>query len=198
MKERKKIKVDTFLKNYSEEDIKLIDFMNTSYLTLEDIKWLKNKWWFKRFLKIYSKELKKRYKNKGIINKTNLKPIDNDIEILDFTQSINIPSKEVIEILDFTKTLDITDVKDITFATSKAKKKVKIEKTVWSIIVIISILTAIIFSIILLSSHLENRKTKKIVNKIYEIADIKEIEISEEQQEIPNNEVESSEVITTT
>ena len=186
------------INDFSFDKKNLLEVINASYLSLEDINWLKSKWWFKRFLKIYSKELKKRYKNKGIINKTNLKPIDNDIEILDFTQSINIPSKEVIEILDFTKTLDITDVKDITFATSKAKKKVKIEKTIWSIIVLISILTAIIFSIILLSSHLENRKTKKIVNKIYEIADIKEIEISEEQQEIPNNEVESSEVITTT
>ena len=186
------------INDFSFDKKNLLEVINASYLSLEDINWLKSKWWFKRFLKIYSKELKKRYKNKGIINKTNLKPKDEDIEILDFTQSIKIPSKEVIEILDFTKTLDITDVKDITFATSKAKKKVKIEKTIWSIIVLISILTAIIFSVILLNSYLENMKTKKIVNKIYEIADIKEIEISEEQQEIPNNEVESSEVITTT
>ena len=186
------------INDFSFDKKNLLEVINASYLSLEDINWLKSKWWFKRFLKIYSKELKKRYKNKGIINKTNLKPKDEDIEILDFTQSIKIPSKEVIEILDFTKTLDITDVKDITIATNKAKKKVKIEKTVWSIIVIISILIAIIFSVILLNSYLENMKTKKIVNKIYEIADIKEIEISEEQQEIPNNEVESSEVITTT
>ena len=167
-------------------------------LTLDDIKWLKSKWWFKRFLKIYSKELKKRYKNKGIINKTNLKPKDENIEILDFTQSIKIPSKEVIEILDFTKTLDITDVKDITLATNNAKRKVKIEKAIWSIIVLFSILTAIIFSIILLNSYIENRRTKKIVNKIYEMADIKEIKINEnEEQEILDDEVENNDISTT-
>ena len=183
---------------FSLEDKNLLEVINASYLTIEDINWLKSKWWFKRFLKVYSKELKKRYKNKDIIDKNKLKIKDEDIEILDFTQSIKIPSKEVIEILDFTKTLDITDVKDITLATNNAKRKVKIEKAIWSIIVLFSILTAIIFSIILLNSYIENRRTKKIVNKIYEMADIKEIKINEnEEQEILDDEVENNDISTT-
>lgn len=44
---------------FSSEDQNLLNVINTSYLTLEDVAWLKKKKWFKKFLKIYSKELKK-------------------------------------------------------------------------------------------------------------------------------------------
>ncbi len=114
---------------FSSEDQNLLDVINTSYLTLEDVAWLKKKRWFKKFLKIYSKELKKRYEGKPLVKK-DIKPKEEDVEILDFTKTINIPKKEVIEILDFTKTIDITDVKDIADATSIAKRKVKREKMI--------------------------------------------------------------------
>ena len=55
--------------NALSSDLDLLNVINTSYLTLEDIAWLKKKRWFKRFLKIYSKELKKRYKGKPLIKK---------------------------------------------------------------------------------------------------------------------------------
>ena len=45
---------------FSSEDQNLLNVINTSYLTLEDVAWLKKKKWFKKFLKIFSKELKKK------------------------------------------------------------------------------------------------------------------------------------------
>ena len=45
---------------FSSEDQNLLYVINTSYLTLEDVAWLKKKKWFKKFLKIFSKELKKK------------------------------------------------------------------------------------------------------------------------------------------
>ena len=43
---------------FSSEDQSLLDCLSASYLSIEDVKWLKSKRWFKRFIKIYSKELK--------------------------------------------------------------------------------------------------------------------------------------------
>ena len=82
---------------FSSEDQSLLDVINASYLSIEDVKWLKSKRWFKRFIKIYSKELKKRYKNKPVIKKEII-PKEEDVEILDFTKTISIPKKEVIEV----------------------------------------------------------------------------------------------------
>ena len=173
MQDKKNILNDDFL----SDNKSLLEVINSSYLSIEDVKWLKSKRWFKRFLKIYAKELKKRYKNKPLIKKE-IKPKDEDIEVLDFTKTINIPSKEVIEILDFTKTIDITDVKDITLATDKAKKKVKIEKNIWSSIIIICSFIIIILLVILLNWYLENKKTNDMVEIINEVADVKEIEVA--------------------
>ena len=39
------------------DDKSLLDVINSSYLTLDDVRWLKNKRWFKRFLTIYSDNL---------------------------------------------------------------------------------------------------------------------------------------------
>ena len=61
MKERTKKNNKNFFEKFSKEELNLLDFMNTSYLTLDDIKWIKSKWCFKRFLKKYYKELKRRY-----------------------------------------------------------------------------------------------------------------------------------------
>lgn len=155
-------------------DKSLLDVINSSYLTLDDVKWLKSKRWFKRFLKIYSKELKKRYDASPVIDKK-IEPKDEDIEILDFTKTISIPSHEVIEILDFTRTINISDTKDIINATSKAKRKVKIEKAIWRIIILICIVLLAIMLFILGNSFMENKKTKDMISKVYDAAGIKEI-----------------------
>lgn len=159
---------------FSSEDQNLLDVINTSYLTLEDVAWLKKKRWFKKFLKIYSKELKKRYEGKPLVKK-DIKPKEEDVEILDFTKTISIPKKEVIEILDFTKTIDITDVKDIADATSIAKRKVKREKMIWSFIIAISSFVLIILIAVLINWLLENKKTDDVLETIYMVSDVKEI-----------------------
>ncbi|MBQ9012945.1 MAG: class B sortase [Bacilli bacterium] len=160
--------------NVSSLDDELLKIINTSYLSNEDVKWLKSKRWFKRFIKIYAKELKERYKDSKPIKKE-IKTTKEDIEVLDFTQSINIPPKEVIEVLDFTKTIDVTNVKDISESAIKAKKRVKIEKTLWSILIVVSTLIAIVLIVILVNWNLENKKTNNIVESIYKVANVKEI-----------------------
>ena len=169
------------MKNIDDNDVKtssfddeLLKIINTSYLSNEDVRWLKSKRWFKRFIKIYAKELKERYKDSKPIKKE-ITTTKEDIEVLDFTQSINVPPKEVIEILDFTKTIDVTNVKDITESLGKAKRKVKIEKTIWSIIIALCSFVAIILIVILVNWNLENKKTKDIVKKINKVAEVKEI-----------------------
>lgn len=159
---------------FSSEEQELLECLNASYLSLEDVKWLKSKRWFKRFLKIYSRELKKRYKNKPIIKKE-IKTVKEDVEVLDFTQSIKMPSKEVIEILDFTKTLDITDINGIVKANEKAKKKVMFEKIVWEVIITISSFVLVILIVILVNWYLENKNTNKMIDQIYEVAELNEV-----------------------
>ncbi len=39
--------------DFSFEDKSLLDVINASYLSIEDIKWLKSKRWFKRFKNIF-------------------------------------------------------------------------------------------------------------------------------------------------
>lgn len=143
--------------NFTSDELNLLDVINTSNLSVEDVRWLKSKRWFKRFIKIYSRELKKRYKNKPVINK----PLE--------------PKEEDIEILDFTKTIDVTDIKEVTKATDKAKKRVKVEKKIWSSIITLSSLIVIVLLVILVNWYLENRKTEEIINDIYEVAEVKEI-----------------------
>lgn len=159
---------------FSSEEQSLLDCLSSSYLSIEDVRWLKSKRWFKRFLKIYSKELKKRYKNKPIIKKE-IKTVKEDVEVLDFTQSIKMPSKEVIEILDFTKTLDITDINGIVKANEKAKKKVMFEKIVWEVIITISSFVLVILIVILVNWYLENKNTNKMIDQIYEVAELNEV-----------------------
>ena len=167
---------------FSSEDQNLLNVINTSYLTLEDVAWLKKKKWFKKFLKIYSKELKKRYEGNPLVKK-DIKPKEEDIEILDFTKTINIPKKEVIEILDFTKTIDITDFKDIADATSIAKKKVKREKMIWSFIIAISSFVLIILIAVLINWLLENKKTDDVLETIYMVSDVRKIKTTTKSSE---------------
>ena len=160
---------------FSKNDIDLLDVINTSYLSIEDIKWLKSRRWVKRFLKIYARELKKRNNEKKILEKNISKVNDDDIEVLDFTQSIKLPPKEVIEILDFTRTIDISNVNDISDAQNSAKKKVKFERFIWSSIITISSMILIILLVVLINWCLENRKTNNMVESIYEVAKLKEV-----------------------
>lgn len=160
---------------FSKNDIDLLDVINTSYLSIEDIKWLKSRRWVKRFLKIYARELKKRNNEKKILEKNISKVNDDDIEVLDFTQSIKLPPKEVIEILDFTRTIDISNVNDIADAQNSAKKKVKFERFIWSSIITISSMILIILLVVLINWCLENRKTNNMVESIYEVAKLKEV-----------------------
>lgn len=159
---------------FSSEDQSLLDCLSASYLSIEDVKWLKSKRWFKRFIKIYSKELKKRYKDKPVIKKEII-PKEEDVEILDFTKTISIPKKEVIEILDFTRTIDITDTKDIITASETAKKKVKREKTIWTMVIVVSSVILIILLVVLINWSLENRKTDDMLSDVYDAAEVKEI-----------------------
>ena len=167
---------------FSSEDQNLLNVINTSYLTLEDVAWLKKKKLFKKFLKIYSKELKKRYEGNPLVKK-DIKPKEEDIEILDFTKTINIPKKEVIEILDFTKTIDITDFKDIADATSIAKRKVKREKMIWSFIIAISSFVLIILIAVLINWLLENKKTDDVLETIYMVSDVRKIKTTTKSSE---------------
>lgn len=167
-------KKDNKINNVSPQDLELLEIIKSSYLTLDDVKWLKSRRWFKRFLKIYAKELKKRH-NKTLTKKRKVKTNKEDIEVLDFTQSIKMPSKEVIEILDFTRTIDITDVKNITRATKKAKKKLKREKMFWSVTTCVCLISFIILMVILVNWYLENKMTDDVTKKINKAAELKEI-----------------------
>lgn len=176
---------------FSPEDQSLLDVIGASYLSIDDVKWLKSKRWFKRFLKIYSKEIKKRCGKATLVDKKNEHGKE-DIEVLDFTKTISIPSKEVIEILDFTRTIDITDTKDILNANYKAKRKVKIEKMLWSILVFICTIILVVLVTILINWLVENKKTTNMIKEIYKVADLKEIPIT------TNAIKEENEITTTT
>jgi len=127
----------------NNESLDFTSVINSSYLTTEDISNLKNKRWVKRFLKVYSKKLKKRYRvddiNK-IQNKSKKKLSKEDIEILDFTTSIDIPNNEVEEILGFTKTINISNIKEIKKITKQTKRKVTFEKVLLRFIFILFVL----------------------------------------------------------
>lgn len=180
---------------FSSEDQSLLDCLSASYLSIEDVKWLKSKRWFKRFIKIYSKELKKRYKDKPVIKKEII-PKEEDVEILDFTKTISIPKKEVIEILDFTRTIDITDTKDIIKSSEKAKKKVKREKTIWTMVIVVSSVILIILLVVLVNWSLENKKTDDMLSDVYDAAEVKEIK--ETTTTLPAEEKNTTEKLKTT
>ena len=169
--------------DFSSLDDELLKIINTSYLSNDDIKWLKSKRWFKRFIKIYARELKERYKDSEPVARE-VKTTNEDIEVLDFTQSIKIPPEEIIEILDFTKTIDVTNVKDITESASIAKKRVKFEKRLWSIMIALCTLIAMVLIVVLINWYIENIETKKIIEKIYEIAEVEEVAPSESNSNV--------------
>ena len=154
--------------NFSLDENNLLDVINTTYLSKEDIKWLKNKRWFKRFIKIYTKELRKRYEDKTkIVNQ-----ID-DIE-------------EEIEILDFTKTIDISEVKEIVNASTTAKKRVLTERILLTTLIISSAMIIMTLLVILLNWYIESKKTDELVNKVNNAVTINKVTtttISNEKKE---------------
>ena len=85
----------------SSEDRALLELIHQSNITLNDIKWLNSKKKFKRYISIYKGELQGKAKpaNKEIKEEIN----DEDIEVLDFTKTISLPSREILEIFDFAK-----------------------------------------------------------------------------------------------
>lgn len=160
------------LKNISPDDKSLLEVLNTSYLSIDDVKWLKSKRWFKRFLKVYSKEQQKRFDNTDN-NLSNNISNSNNKELLDYTHSLDV-EEEVIEILDFTRTINVTNVKDVVKANEKAKKRIKIEKTIYSIFVNFCAISVIVLLVIIVNWQLENKKINKIVEDIYDVAEVKE------------------------
>ena len=183
-------KKDT-LKNISPDDKSLLEVLNTSYLSIDDVKWLKSKRWFKRFLKVYSKELQKRFNNTNNNVNNNVSNSSNK-ELLDYTRSLDV-EEEVIEILDFTRTIDVTNVNDIVKANEKAKKKVKIEKAFYGAFITLCIFILMILIVVIINWILENKKTDNIIDDIYEVAEIEEITTTEKK----DKNIEQ-EVITTT
>lgn len=179
------------LKNISPDDKSLLEVLNTSYLSIDDVKWLKSKRWFKRFLKVYSKELQKRFDNTDN-NLSNNISNSNNKELLDYTHSLDV-EEEVIEILDFTRTIDVTNVNDIVKANEKAKKKVKIEKAFYGVFITLCIFILMILIVVIINWILENKKTDNIIDDIYEVAEIEEITTTEKK----DKNIEQ-EVITTT
>lgn len=187
-------KKDT-LKNISPDDKSLLEVLNTSYLSIDDVKWLKSKRWFKRFLKVYSKELQKRFNNTNNNVNNNVSNSSNK-ELLDYTRSLDV-EEEVIEILDFTRTIDVTNVNDIVKANEKAKKKVKIEKAFYGIFITLCIFILMILIVVIINWILENKKTDNIIDDIYEVAEIEEITTTEKkgkniEQEVITTTIEDS------
>lgn len=211
--------------NYDDEDLDLLSLFSTSCLTKEDVKWLKNKWWFKRFLKIYVKELKIRYGNREIKKiiyssreerkkeETNLKgkniqsnkeiekqkiinkkeeletlklEYTDEIEMLDFTKTLSIPTEELQEILEVTKTMDLKEIPEVAKIIDETSTKVKREKLIWSIILGISLFVLIILIVITLNYNFEENKTDNISDEIYEVAEINEIPVEENSIVIEN------------
>lgn len=182
---------NNLLNNISPDDKSLLEVLNTSYLSIDDVKWLKSKRWFKRFLKVYSKELQKRFNNTNNNVNNNVSNSSNK-ELLDYTRSLDV-EEEVIEILDFTRTIDVTNVNDIVKANEKAKKKVKIEKAFYGVFITLCIFILMILIVVIINWILENKKTDNIINDIYEVAEIEEITTTEKK----DKNIEQ-EVITTT
>ena len=186
---------NNLLNNVSPDDKSLLEVLNTSYLSIDDVKWLKSKRWFKRFLKVYSKELQKRFNNTNNNVNNNVSNSSNE-ELLDYTRSLDV-EEEVIEILDFTRTIDVTNVNDIVKANEKAKKKVKIEKAFYGVFITLCIFILMILIVVIINWILENKKTDNIIDDIYEVAEIEEITTTEKkgkniEQEVITTTIEDS------
>lgn len=154
----------------SDEDKELLKLIHQSNLTIDDIRWLKNKKRFKRFLTNFSKEIQK---VDGVTKKESKREVkynSDDEEILDFTKTISMPSKEVIEIFEFAKDLNIDDSTNFKDVVNKIKKKLKREQLIWSFVLIICIIIFSSIGFYLISWQLENNETKNMVQKVQDTA----------------------------
>lgn len=184
-------KKNTKTTGLSKEDKELLELIHQSNLTIDDIKWLKNKRSFKRFISKYSKEIKKRINPNREDKKAKYKIDDNEVEILDFTKTISIPSGEVLEIFSFAKELNINDSQDFEEVVELIKKKLKREQRIWSFVLVICIILFVSIGVYLISWQLENNKTKNLVKKMQEVAkeEVKTTTattIVEQKEEVPN------------
>lgn len=158
--------------NLSREDRVLLELIHQSHITIDDIRWLKNKKRFKRYVNKYSKALLKKYSYKEEVN-TKVKKedlTDNELEVLDFTKTISLPSSEVLEMFEFAKNLNIKDTDDFDEITTLIKEKLKREQIIWSAVLITCILVFVSVGVYLISWQLENNKTKNLVKKMQEVA----------------------------
>ena len=158
--------------NLSREDRVLLELIHQSHITIDDIRWLKSKKRFKRHVNKYSKALLKKYSYKEEEN-TKVKKedlTDNELEVLDFTKTISLPSSEVLEMFEFAKNLNIKDTDDFDEITTLIKEKLKREQIIWSAVLIICILVFVSVGVYLISWQLENNKTKNLVKKMQEVA----------------------------
>lgn len=155
--------------NISDEDKKLLELIHQSNITIDDIKWLKTKKNFKKYVNHYSKEVKKRI-NPSFKKQENINITNSEIEVLDFTKTIQIPSSELIELFGFAKDIDVTNIEDLKLVTEKVKKRLKKEQLIWSLVLIVCILIFSSVGIYLISWQLENNKTRNLVKKMQAVA----------------------------
>ena len=164
---------------FSPSEKQLLEIINTSYLSVDDIKWLKKKRWFKKYLKIYSKELKKRIKQNNHASMSNsLNNTKEKIDELNKERNVDISSDEVIEILDFSGTIEVKKINDIVSANEKAKKKIKTQRFIWGSVIVLSVIVFLIALFILIRWLIDAKKTDNMVEEIYEIADVKEVQMT--------------------
>ncbi len=175
------------MKNYnyeglSNEDKKLLELIHQSNITIKDIRWLRNKKRFQRYIRKYSEELKNKVSFNASEKPTNdvikekpikIEPITKeDVEILDFTRTISLPSEEILEMFDFAKSLEVSNVEDVQIIAEKVKRKLRKEQLIWSVILIICICLFSSVAVYLISWQYENNKTKNLVAQVQNAARI--------------------------
>ena len=157
------------MRNISKEDMELLKLIHQSNITIDDIRWLNSKRRFKRYVNTYKRELENKVKSKSGTSK-DVKTNDNDVEVLDFTKTISLPSSELLEMLGFAKDMDISSVEELKDITDKIKKKLRKEQLIWSSVLILCIMIFSSIGVYLISWQLENNKTKNLVDKMKAVA----------------------------
>ncbi len=175
------------MKTYSSSELELLDAINKSYLNTNDVKWLKNKKWFKRYLKVYLKELIKKDSNNIAKEKIKTESKEDGIEFFDFTKRLRIPPEEVMEILQYTKNINITDINMVNSATKRAKKIIKIEKAIWTLFTLLALFTVLILSVVIVNWCLENKKTNDILDTIQQASEYKEVKTTSNKSTTSSN-----------
>ena len=160
----------------------MLELIHQSNITIKDIRWLRNKKRFQRYIRKYSEELKNKVSFNASEKPTNdvikekpikIEPITKeDVEILDFTRTISLPSEEILEMFDFAKSLEVSNVEDVQIIAEKVKRKLRKEQLIWSVILIICICLFSSVAVYLISWQYENNKTKNLVAQVQNAARI--------------------------